>query len=636
MRILIISIPLISSLSLMMLGRNIGDKGGKIISIGSIIISTIISLISLKEYLKGQIITLKIKEWFNIGILKSEIEFIYDKESIIMMNLISIITIIVIIYSYWYLEKDAHINIFVGKLLIFAVAMYILVSAKNYLVSFLGWEGVGIISFLLINFWATAIQNSKSALKAIIFNKIGDVFYLLAMMILSISNNTYDYNNINYFNHEGIKHIGEYTISIISICLIIAAMAKSAQIILHCWLGDAMAGPTPVSALLHAATMVTAGIYIIIRSKWMILESLENIQEIILIIGSLTILFAGLSSLSQYDIKKVIAYSTCAQIGFMFFALSMFKPFDSSLYHLITHGFFKALLFLSSGLIIHNLLLEQDLRKYGNLIFKAPLFYLFFLIGTFAIIAFPSYSGYYSKDLILLHSLNLSKFFIILLIIGSLLSSLYSFKLLYYTFFNLSSSSHTFFFKYHSLNSYYFLFPFLFLLLGSITLGWCTTSFFSSPETLNISLESTVSSDLYYTPGGITFSGFKLLLFLLPFFAILILFLFYTYIKNPFYHSFILFILPVTTRRFLFDTFYNYFILKPTFFLSYHISFKSLDRGFLEYLGPLSLFRLFFYFPRNYNMSNQYLINYPFLFFYFFISLIIILLFLFITSPYYY
>lgn len=617
----------------MLFGRNIGDKGGKIISIGSILISTILSILSLKEYLKGQIITLKIKEWFNVGILKSEIELIYDKESIIMINLISIITIIVIIYSYWYLEKDAHLNRFVGKLLIFAVAMYILVSAKNYLVSFLGWEGVGIVSFLLINFWATAIQNSKSALKAIIFNKIGDVFYLLAMMILSIRNNTYDYHNINYLNIEANKYLEEYTISIISICIIIAAMAKSAQIILHCWLGDAMAGPTPVSALLHAATMVTAGIYIIIRSKWMILESLENIQEIILIIGSLTILFAGISSLSQYDIKKVIAYSTCAQIGFMFFALSLLKPFDGSLYHLITHGFFKALLFLSSGLIIHNFLLEQDLRKYGNLIFKAPLFYLFFLIGTLAIIAFPSFSGYFSKDLILLHSLNLSKFFIILLIIGSLLSSLYSFKLLYYTFFNLSSTTHTFLFNFHSLHSYYFLLPFFFLLLGSIILGFLTTSFFSSPETLNLSLESTLSSNIIHTPIGVSLSGFKLIILLLPVFAFIILVLYYTFFNNYFFSSFKLLILPLTIRRFLFDTFYNYFLLRPIFFLSYHISFKSLDRGFLEYLGPLTLFRLFFYFPRNYTISNQYLTNTPFVFFYLFLSFIVIFLLLLILSP---
>lgn len=611
MGLLIISIPLISSISLLLFGRYLSVLGSKIISISSILINVIIGILSLFEYLKGKTYIINIKNWFKIGHTAGEINIILDKESIIMINLISIITSIVIIFSFWYLNSDPHIIRFISKLLIFAVSMYILVSSKNILFTFLGWESVGIVSFLLINYWSTSIQNSKSALKAIIFNKIGDVTYLLGLIILILYLNTFDYNIINSYSSSF-----TYFIPILSISFLVAAMAKSAQIFLHCWLGDAMAGPTPVSALLHAATMVTAGIFLMIRVKSIIILD-PYIYHYIFLIGLLTILFAGISALNQYDIKKIIAYSTCSQIGFMFFALGFIQPLYSSLYHLVTHGFFKALLFLSAGLLIHSFFLEQDIRKFGNFIFSSPLFYIFFFVGSLAIIAFPGFSGYYSKELILLNSLEFSYFNYFILFIGSIFSSFYSLKIIYFSFFNSSPHLHihkldfnsTKFFNFKTLDGSWWYIIFLFLLFGSIFLGYFSKNIFSSPEFLNISLEASLPIWAKFLPITI------------PFISFYIFFKFYNYeafssIKHRFF-------MILGNRKFFYDSFYNYFFVKPFYSFSYHLFYKFLDRGFLEYLGPLVLFRLLFLPIKNYNLSNQSIHNISYLFFYFFLSLFV-------------
>ena len=580
MKILIITIPLISAIAILIIGRKIGTKGGEIISKTSIIISGIISIIALKENIEGEIKAIEIKEWFKIERLIGKMEIIYDKETIIMINLISIVTLCVIYYSYWYLKEEAHINRFISLLLIFSVTMYILVASKNYIFSFLGWEGVGIISFLLINYWSNSIENSKSALKAVIFNKVGDIFYILAMVMM---------NNLDYYSNLSSKFS-----SFLLLFLLLAAMAKSAQIFFQCWLGDAMAGPTPVSALLHAATMVTAGIFIIIRSKILLYnEGFINYNNIIIIIGSLTILFA----------------------------LGIYQPYNSSLYNLLTHGFFKALLFLAAGLLIHSFLFEQDLRKFGNFLFKSPLFYLFFLIGTLAIIAFPTMSGFYSKELILLHSLTESYYYYILLLLGSFLSSLYSFKILYFSFFK--NNSYPSLSSFHSLSgSISFLYPISFLIFGSIFLGYLSFDYFASPEYLNLSFESSLNSS------SIFLKSFSILL---PLLALLLL-SFSSSLSpfNLFFKSFF----PILSLKFFFDNFYNYFIVRFFFLFSYHLSFKSLDRGFLEYLGPVSFFRLFFFFPKNYNLYNQSYSNSSFLFFYFFLSLLLLLLSFFFFLPF--
>ncbi len=439
MSINLITIPLISSISLISLGRYIGIKGGKIISITSILIAVIISISEYINYLNtNNIKKIILFEWFNIGINKIQIEFLLNKESILMINLISIITMIVIIYSYWYMENEEFLNRFISNLLLFAVTMYILVLSNNLLILFIGWEGVGIMSYLLINFWYKSINSNKSGLKAILYNKIGDITLILTMIFLLNLN-----NNLNFPKNNNINSNVELLINIIMILIIISAMAKSAQIFLHPWLGDAMAGPTPVSALLHAATMVTAGIYLLYKFNIYIDISSKYIKYLLINIGIFTIIFGGITSLCQKDIKKIIAYSTSSQIGYMFINNGLFiNNIDSSLFHLITHGFFKALLFLSAGIIIHNYLHDQDIRKYGNLIYKFPITYLLILIGTLSIIAFPFFSGYYSKDNIIENALApLNPFYSYLfLLLGALFTVLYSYNL-FSSFFNYNSSN---------------------------------------------------------------------------------------------------------------------------------------------------------------------------------------------------
>lgn len=312
---------------------------------------------------------------------------------------------------------------------------------------------------------------------------------------------------------------------------------------------------------------------------------------------------------------------------FYVFALSLFKPFNASLYHLITHGFFKALLFLSAGLLIHSFLLEQDIRKFGSFIFISPLFYIFFLIGSLAIIGMLPLSGFFSKDLILIHSLENNLFSYIILLIGSLLSSFYSYKILYFVFYN-SIPNISSLLNYHSLSNYSFLFPFIFLLFGSLFLGYYTSFYFLSPETISLDIEYSIqnifpTSSIYILSK--IYSNIQIIPFLFPFITILLLTLFY----NKF--SYFSFLYPNLSKfssffnkKFLFDSLYNYFFVFPSFFLSYHITYKLLDRGYIEYLGPISLFRIFFYFPSNYKISNQYISNIPYLYFYFFITFIII------------
>lgn len=619
MGILIISVPLLISTSILMLGRYIGVRGGRVISILGMGIMNIISNKELYNNMKGESKIIEIKEWYNIGVNKVGIDIILDRESVIMVNLIVMVTTIVIIYSYWYMNEDAQINRFIGKLYMFAVTMLIFVTANNLYLSFLGWESVGVLSFLLINFWSSrSPENSKSALKAIIFNRIGDVFFILALILISSSNPFYTINS-NPYNYQ----------TYIVICLVLAAMAKSAQIFFHPWLGDAMAGPTPVSALLHAATMVTAGVYLIIRNKLLLLGNIPlEIIHLFLIIGSITILFAGFTAISQYDIKKIIAYSTCGQIGYMFFGLGLYLPTNGSIYHLLTHGCFKALLFLSAGLLIHSFLNLQDLRKYGYLIYQFPLTYLFFFFGSLAIIAFPFYSGFYSKELLLLHSLPLPPFYSIVLIVGSLLSSIYSFKLILYTFFTQPPLHPTHLKHSTPLKPTLYILPLIILLLASIFIGKYTSSLLAPLESINIPLEYHIHSN-----PDLSAKLFLLLPLIMPVLALVYIYFEFVYNKLPwlqprlYYYNLIL-----GSKKFFFDPIYNYLIVSPLFTVSYHFSYKFIDRGFLEYLGPLSLFRLFFL-PSSLPLSQQSLNNLPNLFLYLFLSLSLLFLSFFLLSP---
>lgn len=415
MYILLLLLPLITSLIFLLFGRYIGIKGSeKIVIITNIILFLLVNLLFYEIIYHNSIVELLFFNWILPNI---HIGFIFDKQSTILIYLIINIYTIVINYSLWYMDHDFFKIRFLAYLNLFSFMMLLLVSSNNLFIMLIGWEGVGLTSYLLINFWFIRIQANKSAIKAIMWNKIGDLYYILGIVSLFTYYNIYNFN-IYYISSP----INIYIFSF----FFIAAMAKSAQVFLDSWLGDAMEGPTPVSALLHAATMVTAGIFLLLR---VLVNNTFNFLYYGSIIGLITIIISGLISLFQNDIKKIIAYSTCSQIGYMFYS-EIIGVYNNSLYHLVIHGYFKALLFLSAGIIIHKMNNIQDIRQYGSIILNFPLTYLYFFIGTISIISFPFFSGFYSKDVIIEYSYMHQNSIYILSILGALLTVSYSFRLI--------------------------------------------------------------------------------------------------------------------------------------------------------------------------------------------------------------
>lgn len=588
MTLTIITIPFLSSLAIFLFGRYIGQKGSVIISITSIQIPMVFGLKLLKRYITyNEELTLNIYNWINIGMIKISFNLFFDKFSIFMIFLITTITFVVITYSTWYMKEDAHKNRFLSILLMFAVTMLILVSSSNFFLMFVGWEGVGIMSYLLINFWYFSLNSNKSAIKAILYNKIGDIGFLIgiSLMILILSNTTI--NNLVYLpkSLEGIGVDNKTFIIYILFVFILASIAKSAQIFLHPWLGDAMAGPTPVSALLHAATMVTAGVFLLFRLESIIYISTE-IRTFIILVGLFTIIFGGLSSINQNDIKKIIAFSTCSQLGYMFLTNGLLIP-SVGLFHLLTHGFFKAMLFLTAGIIIHNFKNEQDIRKFGSLVLSYPMSFFLFLLGSLAIMSFPFLSGFYSKEAIIESSLapQYPIYIYILMVIGAVFTSIYSFKLMYYTFLT-KPNTLNYNILYNKLDSneefplnIINLFIFTILVLGSIFFGY-------------------FAKDLlpYIWYGDNEF--FPFFIKLIPLFFSLLGIALAFVILNPWKNRYIL---TIMNKRFFFDSLINYFFAFNFLKFGYKFTYKFLDRGLLEFFGPIGLLRVLYTIPFYYS-----------------------------------
>ena len=397
--------------------KHIGIIGNYIFTTLNLFFANIISFFLLYEVcLKNTYCFLFLGSWIETSYFTIEWFFLFDSLTSIMFFVVTSISFFAHFYSVSYMHSDPHQTRFMSYLSLFTFFMLLLVVGNNLLILFFGWEGIGICSFLLINFWYTRLQANKAALKAMFLNKIGDLALLLGIFFFLFYFNTLNFfvlNNLIYFNAS--FFFSNNILWCASISFIIAAVGKSAQIGLHLWLPDAMEGPTPVSSLIHAATLVTAGIFLAIRLSFLF-EQVPSSLLVIFFLGSITIFFAGTTGLFQNDIKKIIAYSTCSQIGYMFFIIS-FSGYQMSVFHLFTHAFFKALLFLTAGAIIHSIQNEQDIRKMGGLIKVLPLAYLTFLIGSFALIGFPFLSGFYSKDPLLefaYNSTNVMSFFFLI------------------------------------------------------------------------------------------------------------------------------------------------------------------------------------------------------------------------------
>jgi len=375
-------------------------------------------------------VTIDLFNWISAGKLSIPFSFLVDPLSSLFLLIITGIGFLIHLYSTGYMHDDEGLYRFFAYLNLFIFFMLLLVLGSNYLIMFVGWEGVGLCSYLLIGFWFKNTAYNNAAKKAFVMNRIGDLGFLLGILLIFVTFGSTNYHDV----FEGAKNYasGNATITAIALLLFIGAMGKSAQLPLYTWLPDAMAGPTPVSALIHAATMVTAGIYMIARSN--ILYTLSPTAMVVVAsVGIVTALFAATIGLAQNDIKKVLAYSTVSQLGYMFLALGV-GAYTGAVFHVMTHAFFKALLFLGAGSVIHAMSGAQDIRGMGGLKKYIPVTHLTFLIGTLAIAGFPGFSGFFSKDEILAHAFEHNKLFWVLGVLGAAMTTFYMFRLYYLTF----------------------------------------------------------------------------------------------------------------------------------------------------------------------------------------------------------
>lgn len=431
--------------------------------------------------------------WATVGNVDLGLNIWLDYTSVIMSFTVLFIAFMVNMFSIYYMSNDPFIVRFFSYLSLFTFCMLLLVTASDLIQFFIGWELVGICSYLLINFWYTRKQANLSAAKAVLVNRVGDFFFLYAMSLVFIK-----FGTMNLYDLSWIFLTNSYEfINMSKICFFffIAIMSKSAQIGLHMWLPDAMEGPTPVSALIHAATMVTAGIYLLLRLSTLFLIS-ENILKFVVIVGSTTALFGATTGAAQTDIKKIIAFSTCSQLGYMVTACGL-GQFNLAFFHLVTHAFFKSLLFLSAGVIIHTMGGEQDIRKIGGLKNILPITLSSITIASLALSGIPYLSGYYSKELIIAAALidyswsGLIGGFI--LIISAIFTSVYSAKLIYYVFISKNKDSSLSILGYHKENSenikYFQIIPLFTLSVFSIFVGYIFKDMLAgigSNTTLNI------------------------------------------------------------------------------------------------------------------------------------------------------
>ncbi|MCE7062684.1 NADH-quinone oxidoreductase subunit L [Dyadobacter sp. CY343] len=440
---LLILIPLLPLIGFLINGigfKTIPKGAVGIIGTLAVVASFVISIMTFNDFIASgsQPLVVPLFDWINVGDLRIPFSFQIDQLSLLMLMIITGVGSLIHIYSIGYMHHDEGFGKFFAYLNLFLFFMLLLVLGSNYVIMFIGWEGVGLCSYLLIGFWNKNTNYNNAARKAFIMNRVGDLGFLLGIFTIIATFGSVEYTEV--FAQASSFSLEDPVIVTICLFLFIGAMGKSAQIPLYTWLPDAMAGPTPVSALIHAATMVTAGIYMVIRSN--VLYSLApSALEIVGIIGGLTAIFAASIGLLQNDIKKVLAYSTVSQLGYMFMGLGA-MAYSASMFHVITHAFFKALLFLGAGSVIHAMSDEQDIRNMGGLRKKLPITFITFLIATIAIAGIPPFAGFFSKDEILAHVFEHNKLLWVIGVIGSLMTSFYMFRLLFLTFFGTFRGTH--------------------------------------------------------------------------------------------------------------------------------------------------------------------------------------------------
>ena len=518
---LIVFLPLLGSLVVGFFGKKLNLMLSHSLSCLMIIIPFFLSLYFLKLTLSGSYyIVVPLFEWLSSGDLITEWSLRLDLLTSVMLVVVTSVSSLVHIYSIGYMSHDPHQTRFFAYLSFFTFAMLILVTSNNFLQLFFGWEGVGLASYLLIGFWHKKDSANSAAMKAFVVNRVGDFGFLIGLAILFFYTSSLDFDTIFSMNEQlssntfSIFNMDFNVLNTACFFLFMGAMGKSAQLFLHTWLPDAMEGPTPVSALIHAATMVTAGIFLVARCS-PLFEMSPSILSFITYIGASTAFFAATVALVQNDIKRIVAYSTCSQLGYMFVALGS-GAYQIAIFHLFTHAFFKALLFLGSGSVIHAVSDEQDIRKMGGLYKLIPFTWIVMLIGTLGLTGAPLLSGYYSKDGIIeaaFVSQTEGHFYAFyLLVFSALLTSFYSWRLIFLTFNGKSNISTEIFSKIHE-SPKVMLFPLMVLSILTIFSGIYFVDYFMSHDyqflwqtAIYLSESNHVIESIHYVPKWVKYS----------------------------------------------------------------------------------------------------------------------------------
>ena len=476
MYLAIITLPLLGSIVSGFFGRKVGVSGAQLISCTCVIITTILAMITFFEVGMNNIPTsINLFRWIDSESLNVLWSFNFDSLTVSMLIPVLIVSSLVHLYSIGYMSHDPHNQRFFSYLSLFTFMMIILVTSNNFLLMFVGWEGVGICSYLLVSFWFTRIAANQSSMSALLTNRVGDTYLTIGMFAI-----LWSFGNVDYATVFSLApFVNENIVTIIGICLLIGAMAKSSQVGLHVWLPMAMEGPTPVSALIHAATMVTAGVYLLMRTSPLI-EYSSTVLILCLWLGAITTVFSSLIGLFQQDIKKVIAYSTMSQLGMMVIAVGL-SSYNVALFHLVNHAFYKGLLFLGAGAVIHAVADNQDFRKYGGLRPFLPLSYSVMLIASLSLVAFPFMTGFYSKDFILESAYGEFYFSSIVVYfiatIGAMFTTLYSVKVLFLTFLT-NPNGPVINYKHAHEGNIYMSLPLIILAIFSIFFGYITKDIF--------------------------------------------------------------------------------------------------------------------------------------------------------------
>jgi len=595
----IVLLPLLGSIVAGLFGKRLGAKLCQLLTSSLVSLSAIISFyIFYKVFLQDYSSNKLIFNWISSGTFNVNWSINIDPLTSVMLVVVSLISSIIHFYSIGYMSHDPHKPRFMAYLSLFTFAMLTLVTADNFLQLYFGWEGVGLCSYLLIGFWFKKPSANAASIKAFVVNRVGDFGFAIGIFLIFFFYGTVNFNEVfqqtpmliqKELIFLGLKF---NLITLICLLLFLGAMGKSAQIFLHTWLPDAMEGPTPVSALIHAATMVTAGVFLVVRCS-PIFEYSQTAMNVVAIIGMMTAFFAATVALVQNDIKKIIAYSTCSQLGYMFFAVGV-GAYHVAMFHLFTHAFFKALLFLGSGCVIHSFKEEQDIRLMGGVWKKIPYTYALMLIGTLALTGFPFLSGYYSKDAIIefayLKGNTVGFYATIVGISTALLTAIYSWRLIFKTFHGKYKNKHINLNKVHE-SPLIMILPSCLLALGAIFTGILFKEIFIGQE----SAEFWNSSILFLQPIHHDHPPIWLLVITPTLVTIMIPVSYYLFVKNEELLKNLILknynLYNFLVNKWYFDEIYNFIFIEPLKKLGLFF-WKRGDLNTIDRYGPDGLSRL--------------------------------------------